>query len=499
MRIVGAAAACLLLWAASWMARAQTYQTMAGQPDSRDFVSRIDTHLSLLGNPWRFGGNEIAWLGIRRDAGKPPRRPTEFEIRDALETVGALGGAVFRSRTLAATAGCVLCLEPTPGQFDAGAFATIDLVLKTARDLGLKVILPLAGHAADCSEAATEDDSICPFLRWRNLSDRTDFFRNERVRADFLTRVATILGHVNALTGVAYRNDPTILAWEDCDACGEGSDTALVSAWVEQVGLAVKAADPNHLYESGAFAGHIAPGSPHPVSAAAFATPSVDLIGDRLAPNPDPEAARTALGATASLVVKAGKAYVLDSFGWSPALWKASGDLDAFLDGMVRQHALAGAVVGGLQAHADQGGYLPAPPGPHLDGIAPLYFPGHTTADMDGAEMSTRGRALRRFNWAMAGVPLTPSYLLAPRPEIVSATNGHVVWRGAAGAAAYTIERSPDPAAPGSWDIVCDACVSDTSGFWQDKQKPAGPVWYRIMPFNINGHVSLPSDPFRAG
>jgi hypothetical protein len=225
----------------------------------------------------------------------------------------------------------------------------------------------------------------------------------------------------------------------------------------------------------------------------------VDIVGDRLAPTSDPEEARARLATTVDAVNRAGKVYILDSFGWSPSLWKATADLEAYLDAMVRQRALAGALVGGLQSHADGGGYLPPPPGLHADGTASLYFPGHATADVTEPQMRARARAIRRFDWAMAGVPVPPSYQLAPKPEIITATNGHLLWRGAAGAAGYSIERSPDPGAPGSWTTVCDDCVTDGSGGWQDKEKPVGPVWYRILPFNINGHVSLPSDPFKSG
>ena len=42
-----------------------------------------------------------------------------------------------------------------------------------------------------------------------------------------------IVTHVSSITGVTYVDDPTILAWENCDACGaHASIQPLVSAWV---------------------------------------------------------------------------------------------------------------------------------------------------------------------------------------------------------------------------------------------------------------------------
>jgi hypothetical protein len=471
---------------------------MASEPDPAAFVKRADTGLTLLGDPLRFAGADIAWLGLRQDAGSPPRRPTAYEVRDALQTVQALGGTVIRAATLAGTAGCALCLEPEKGRFNADAFASLDATLKAAGDMGIRVILPLAGPAADCPtpQAAEPDaaasDTICPYVTWQGASGRAAFFTNPDVRAAFLAHVHALLSHVNALTGVAYRDDPTILAWENCTGCGDGSDPAAVSAWTEAVGQAIRQQDRFHLYENGAFAGHILPHAPHPVSATEAAPPSVDIVGDILPSQPSEAATRAMLVAATGAVNAAGRVYVLDGFDSGPRPFKTEADFETFLDAVVRQRSVAGALLSGLQAHADTGGYLPPPPATSIGGTA-LYFPGRTTTDMTQDEMVTRMRALRRFEFAMTDMLTAPSYLLTPKPEIISAAHGHVLWRGAAGALNYTIERSPNPDLPNGWQVVCDQCVTDNQAGWQDPSLPAGTVWYRIMPFNINGHKALPS------
>jgi hypothetical protein len=125
----------------------------------------------------------------------------------------------------------------------------------------------------------------------------------------------------------------------------------------------------------------------------------------------------------------------------------------------------------------------------------PLYFPGLAVQGIDRDDMEQRGRALRRFNFAMSDVWQAPAYQLTPKPEIISATGGRVVWRGAAGALDYTIERSADPRLPQTWETLCDECVTDASGPWQDPSPSKEPAWYRVMPFNINGHKAQPSEP----
>jgi hypothetical protein len=269
----------------------------------------------------------------------------------------------------------------------------------------------------------------------------------------------------------------------------------VLSAWSEQLGHALKAADPRHLYENGAFAGRI--GVPNGAADADFATPSVDIVGDVQATDGNAEAARPRLDATARRVAGLAKVYVLDSVGWTPALWKTRDALEARNIAIVRQRSVTGVVIGRLQGHAQAGGFLPPAPAVPAEGVASLYFPGIRTADMDADEMQARGRAMRRLAYGLLEFTLLPAYLLPPPPQVIGAAHGHVTWRGSAGAISYTIERSPDPSVPDSWTMVCDACATDLGGGWQDPS-PTQPAWYRITPANVNGHKSVPSDPMQA-
>ena len=259
-----------------------------------------------------------------------------------LLTVQAMGGAVVRSATLAGTAGCALCLEPSAGQFSTDAFAALDLVIKTANNLGIKLILPLAG-GADCAEDPAS--AVCAYAGWQGGGDPQRFFNDPAIRAAFLLRVKTILDHVNTLTGVAYHDDPTILAWENCDACGAQSDPGLVAGWVEAVGQAIKANDHFHLYENGAFAGRILPRAAHAVPAGGLRDPERghyrrSWSAARWIPSPF---AATVAEAT-SVVTDAGRAYVLDGFDWGPGSWKTQDALQAFLDAVAKRNTLTGAL-----------------------------------------------------------------------------------------------------------------------------------------------------------
>ena len=85
--------------------------------------------------------------------------------------------------------------------------------------------------------------------------DFKTFFTDQAVVAAFENHVAAVLNHKNALTGVHYKDDPTILAWENCNMCGIGvvwtspsTDLAPYLSWTDVIGKFIKSIDARHLY-----------------------------------------------------------------------------------------------------------------------------------------------------------------------------------------------------------------------------------------------------------
>jgi mannan endo-1,4-beta-mannosidase len=456
------------------------------QPDSREYVTRAETSLNLLGVQLRFGGMNLSWLGLRSDTGQPQdaHYPTEFELLDAMHTVTIMGAGYIRVTSLGASAGCALCVVPSLGQINQTALAHFDHVLKLAHDNGIKIVVPLSSGGA-CPATGALDPVFathCTFARWRSRPD-ADFYRSAAVRADFAQYVSQLLNHLNPETAIMWKDDPTILAWENCDACGADTDPRTLSEWTEFVGQTIKAIDTHHLYENGAFAGRI-----NTVNAAYLATPSVDIVGDSIAPHAG--AAPDLFNDPLATVLKTGRVYLIDSYAWTPESWATEDDLQAFLTTLEKHRQAAAAFVSELGAHADKGGWLP----PTRPSLPTLYFPGMATKQMDFATMTQRARAVRRQSYAMND--LRPAaFATVDQPDLLSVQHGKLAWRGAAGAVNYSVARSLDLTTTGSWQTLCEACVTDENPTWQDPNVPPGAVWYRITPFNANQHAGLPSEP----
>lgn len=62
-----------------------------------------------------------------------------------------------------------------------------------------------------------------------------------------------VLTRVNKITGVAYKDDPTIFAWELMNEprCQSDLSGKTLQAWITEMAGYVKSVDPNHMLEIG--------------------------------------------------------------------------------------------------------------------------------------------------------------------------------------------------------------------------------------------------------
>jgi hypothetical protein len=189
------------------------------QGHQRGFVTRSGSQLMLDGQPLRFSGPNVEWLGLvgygpyNFEPGQSERYPTHYEIDDALATAKEMGATVVRAQTLGDTVGCANCLEPTLGHFNAQALRVMDYAIARAGAYGLKVIPEFQGDARAEHVGSTADI----FSEWRGGAN---FWTDPTVIGDFENHIGRIVNHVNSYTGVSYKDDPTILGWMDCNVCG---------------------------------------------------------------------------------------------------------------------------------------------------------------------------------------------------------------------------------------------------------------------------------------
>ena len=476
----------------------------AGDARAGGFVERAGTKLTLGGEPFRYSGPNIEWLGLEGYGPHDPmgpRYPSHFEVDDVFATAAEMGARVVRSQTMGDTVGCPLCLQPEEGKFNPAAFQAVDYALDAARRRGMKVIVTLVGDCATCTIGG-----IGQYLAWEKRRNAQEFFTDAALIAAFGKHIDAVLNHVNALSGVAYKDDPTILAWENCNMCGliamftggGGKSLGQVSDWVETIGKHIKQVDPHHLYldTSGIFR----------MYPKAMDNPSTDLVTLEYYPHWDAlfgmgvHTTAESFTRDAAAVTGHGKVFIVNEFGWDRTDWKTQQDLQQVLDTLARDRNVSGDGFWALQAHLDNFGFQPIPADTNQAGFAErgesgqwwaLYYPGVKTLLNTAEDMAQRAQQLRAHAWAMAGKPV-PKHITPPQPVITSIVlGGLVAWRGSAGAVRYSVERI-DPGAA-EWRTICDRCATDSDDPWPDPH-PAFGVRYRVIAWNADGVASQPSE-----
>jgi endo-1,4-beta-mannosidase len=99
---------------------------------------------------------------------------------------------------------------------------------------------------------------------WLGLANKLQFFTDPQAQAYYQQYVSHLVNRVNTVTGIAYKNDPTIFAWElmneprmDCSDdptpthqyCDPSGQT--LRSWVSTMGSYVKGLDPRHMVTTG--------------------------------------------------------------------------------------------------------------------------------------------------------------------------------------------------------------------------------------------------------
>jgi hypothetical protein len=138
-----------------------------------------------------------------------------------------------------------------PDTWQEEAFRQLDLVVAEAGRRNLRLIVTLSNAWKDYGGVPT-------YLRWAGHVDVESygyfdrFFTDEKCRTWFAEHLRHVVGRTNARTGVPYRDDPTILAWElQNEMNGTPEGAAARRRWVTEMTARIRALDHHHLVVPG--------------------------------------------------------------------------------------------------------------------------------------------------------------------------------------------------------------------------------------------------------
>jgi mannan endo-1,4-beta-mannosidase len=437
----------------------------ATAPPDTQFIRQRGGKLYAGDDEFRFISWNVPNLLVLEDAfdflgTSPWRWPDEFELTDALESVRQMGGTVVRPYVITVRRDDSDMGEHVhvlaPGKFNEEAFATLDLALAIARKKQVRVIIPLVDNWR-------WQGGIEQYAAFRGKT-ADQFWTDPQLIDDFLKTVEYVVNRRNTITGVRYRDDPTIFGWET------GNELEAPAEWTRKVAAYIKSIDPNHLVIDGRSLKGITPES--------LSDPNIDVVTTHHYPNAGNNAQAVLEAARA---VGGKKAYFVGEFGFLDV-----GEAQRMLD-VVIDERISGALYWSLRYHRREGGFYwhHEPSGGDL--FKAYHWPGFSSGHEYREHLvlpMVRDAAFRIRNLPVPPVPVPAAPHLLPIDDVA-----RISWQGSAGASGYDVQRSES--ADGPWSTVgvgvSDAAVQYRPLFSDSSAEPAQRYWYRVVARNTSG------------
>ncbi|KAM0897998.1 hypothetical protein ACQ4PT_022224 [Festuca glaucescens] len=173
----------------------------------------------------------------------------------------AAGAGLNVCRTWAFNDGGYRALQTAPFCYEEEVFQALDFVVSEARRYKMRLILALCNNWGDYGGKAQ-------YVSWGkeagvDLTSDDDFFSDPTLKSYYKAFVEAVLTRINTITNVAYKDDPTIIAWELINEprCPSDPSGDTLQAWIGEMASHVKSIDPLHLVEIGV-EGYYGPSTP---------------------------------------------------------------------------------------------------------------------------------------------------------------------------------------------------------------------------------------------
>lgn len=449
-----------------------------------NFITRKGNRLMDGDKEFRFAGANMPGLILPYDwtLYLPERLhlPTPWEQEDGFKTLDRMNFRVVRIWNLPMRGPdedqkswhYVLA----PGKFNEEAFKVADNIFALANRYGVRVIFDFT------AESGSFLGGIGTYAAHRGKKQAA-FYIDPQIKEDYKATVRYVLGRTNTITGVVYRDDKSVLAWQFGNEMHSAPD-----AWLSEMAAYIKSLDTNHLVAETRHR----PGQP------LFVDPNIDILTRHLYENYPgvgggwPEAIRKEVAK-----IEGKRPLFIGEFG--PYIDGKSSTYDnvvtrlsEFLGYVQSEPAISGSLVWSMYFHHQDGGFYwhqimtyPA--------VWAYHWPGFPSADAQretGVLTEMREAAFR-----IEGKPVLP-VAVPDAPELLPVGEMPLLtWRGSAGAGGYDVERASQ--VDGPWTcIATNVSDADTAyrPLFSDSTAGAGQTrFYRVIARNVSG-VSKPSN-----
>src|SRR5882724_1696262 len=251
-RIFALAALMLIMGAAFFVFRGKAAWPLT-EPQ-RSFVLTRGTHFLIDGRPFRFVGANVPII--------PGQMANTASAGIKVVRIWALGEGELRDKDRIPDPPGQPPTYPyrwTPDHWNEEAFRQLDRMMVDAANHGVRVQICLTNWWRDTG-------GVTQYLLWAGIKGADDdnypyginferamlFYTNEETRRMYREHVERIATRRNHITGILYRDDPTIFGWELInEAQAVTGRWAERRAWIQEMSAYLKSLDPNHLVSPG--------------------------------------------------------------------------------------------------------------------------------------------------------------------------------------------------------------------------------------------------------
>lgn len=216
----------------------------------------------LNGNPYYFSGTNY-WYGMNLGAKESGDRERLIRELDHLKSLGITNLRVLAASEASEGAKYVIkpALQTAPGIYNEDVFGGLDFLLTEMAKRDMKAVMVM-------SNFWTWSGGFPQFLEWsgagkipypqeeeRSWDDFTDysceFYNSPEAMKMYEQTLETIINRKNHITGVLYKNDPTIMAWQLANEPRGYLYPEVYRDWIVASAAYIHSIDTNHLVTTG--------------------------------------------------------------------------------------------------------------------------------------------------------------------------------------------------------------------------------------------------------
>ena len=388
----------------------------------QNFITRNEDRLMEGNKEFRFMSYCIPELSMQENPYWGINDP--FAQEDAIKTIAISGGRVTRCYVFSIqTEDKKTAHVMEPGVYNEDCFKSFDNILMLCNKYKVRLIVPFI-------DTWSWWGGIKEFSQMRG-KDKSAFYSNFQLKSDYKNMVAYVLNRRNTLTGIIYKDDPAILAWETGNELRDAS-----ARWTIEMAAYIKSIDKNHLVMDGKDDYHF----PECIK-----DPNIDIITSHYYGSDFAKRFRSDYAG-----VRGKKAFIVGEFGLVP-----DNEIETLVNAIVESKA-SGGLIWSLRQHDQYGGFRW-----HNEGNTKYYayhYPGFPQGSSYGEEFVTG--LIKKAAYEINGMnmpdilPPDAAPLLLPIESI-----SDIRWRGVTGASGYDIERTDN--LKGKW-VVIGKNISDS-------------------------------------